>query len=137
MPRGMVCVIECDRGQFNSSIHNCGNQSHFHVHISEARLRVGRGEFEWVKEPASRSDKGVVRIMWENASLRGLSCKVGGALATALHIDKEIKKEREPWAEIMLLDIRRRVVAPADETLPELAGSVPRVPSAQPLAATA
>jgi hypothetical protein len=45
---------------------------------------VAAGELEWVKEPKSRRDGGIARIVRETYSIRGLSCRVGEALAVAV-----------------------------------------------------
>jgi hypothetical protein len=82
--RGNVCIIECERGEFDSAHHCCSNQSHYHVHQKDARLKIAAGEWEWVKEPKSRRDGGIARIVREKYSMRGLSCFVGEALAVAV-----------------------------------------------------
>ena len=100
MGRAMVCVVECERGEFNPATHCCGNQTHSHISQDDARIREFAGIVEWIKEPKSSRDKGIVRVLRENYSLRGLSCRVGSTLAEAI-------KRGEPWALAMRRDISR------------------------------
>jgi hypothetical protein len=97
--RAGVCVVNAERGTVNPATLNCGDQSHFHISQAEARIQEKSGEVEWVKEPKSRGDRGIVRLLKENYSIRGLSAKVGQTLATAV-------QNREPWALVMQAEMR-------------------------------
>lgn len=66
------------------------------------------GDVEWIKRPSNRKDKGIVRVLKQNFSIRGLSCKVGTVLANAV-------RAKETWALVMLADLRRKVQPPAVE----------------------
>jgi hypothetical protein len=115
MALSKVCMLDPTHDRIDLGRLNCGNQSHTHLSRAQANELVRKGAVEWIKEPVNRGDKGIVRVLKRNYAIRGLSSKVGDVLAVALHVDKDIKKEREPWAEIMLSDIRRRVEAPEEE----------------------
>ena len=97
MGRARVCIVEGDGIDVDRL--DCGNGSHYHISREEAQARALAGEFEWLKEPQSRRDKGVARVLKHNYRLRGLSCKVGATLAEAL-------RNKEAWAQVMLKDIR-------------------------------
>jgi len=98
----MVCVVNAERGKVDPKALNCGNQSHHHISQAEARIRITDGEVEWVKEPTSRGDKGIVLVLNQNFSIRGLSCKAGGILARAL-------RRGEVWAQVMRSDEHKHI----------------------------
>ncbi len=99
--RAGVCVVNAERGTVDPATLNRGDRSHFHISQAEARTQEKSGEVEWVKEPKSRGDKGIVRLLKENYSIRGLSAKVGQTLAAAV-------RNQEPWARVMLTEMRHR-----------------------------
>lgn len=109
-------MVDIEHDRIDLGRLNCGDQSHSHVGQVEAFELVEKGAAEWIREPANSKDKGIVRILRENGAIRGLSAKVGATLAIALEEDKEIKKEREPWAVLMLADIYRRKLPPDAES---------------------
>jgi hypothetical protein len=106
--RSMVCVLRGERDEIEAATLNCGNQSHYHISRAEAIILEKNGEVEWIREPANRKEKGIVRALKQNFSIRGLSCKVGTILASAV-------RAKEIWALTVLADIRRRVQPPAGE----------------------
>jgi hypothetical protein len=106
--RGRVCVLRGERSGIDFATLNCGNQSHFHISRAEAVVLEKGGDVEWLREPSNRKEKGIVRVLKQNFSIRGLSCKVGAILARAV-------RGKEAWALVMLADIRRKVQPPAVE----------------------
>jgi hypothetical protein len=106
--RAWVCVLRGERDEIDLATVNCSNQSHYHIRRDEAIALEKNGEVEWLKEPANRKEKGIVRVLKQNFSIRGLSCKVGTILASAV-------RAKETWALVMLGDIRRKVQPPAEK----------------------
>jgi hypothetical protein len=104
----MVCVLQGERLVIDLATLNCGDKSHHHIARDEAVVLEKKGEVEWIKEPANRKEKGIVRVLKQNFSIRGLSSKVGTILASAV-------RAKEIWALVMLADIRRKVQPPAVE----------------------
>ena len=99
----MVCVLHGERHEINPATLKCFDQSHEHISREVAAILEHDGQVEWIKKPANRKEKGIVRALKQNFSIRGLSCKVGAILANAL-------KAKEPWAIVMLADTQRRTL---------------------------
>jgi len=99
MSRRHVCIVMGDLETVDPETLNCVSDAHYHVSREEAYDMERRGDAEWLREPKSRRDKGVLQILKKNYGLRGLSCKVGATLAEGL-------RNKETWARVMLKDIR-------------------------------
>jgi hypothetical protein len=97
MGRALVWVVEGLRGEITAT--NWEEHKADRVTQADARLYVAAGLAEWVKEPASSRDKGAVRFLLAGDRWRGLSLKYGAYLAEAI-------RRREPWAVLMLSEIR-------------------------------
>ena len=110
----MVCVLHGERHEINPATIICYDQSHQHISRDEATILEHDGDVEWIKEPVNRNEKGIVRVLKQNFSIRGLSCKVGAVLARAL-------KAKEPWAIVMLADTQRRTLPATDESISSVA----------------
>lgn len=85
--------------------HTCDD--HSHVHLSRSQLWELEADdlVEWLLRPVRRADKGVVRLR-RVIPARGLSCRVGAALADAIErlLDAP-KNTRLAWARVMLADV--------------------------------
>ena len=97
MGRDWVCLVEGEHGTIDPAMLNCGNQSHAHISRDDAESRVSAGKVEWIKQPVTRRDKGVVRILKDKPRFRGLSARFGETLAIAV-------QNQELWARVMLSD---------------------------------
>ncbi|MGB9448827.1 MAG: hypothetical protein WBR26_27795, partial [Candidatus Acidiferrum sp.] len=70
-----------------------------HISQAEARSHVKAGRAEWIREPQSRRDAGLIRMV--GVPKRGLSLLYGETLAEAL-------RAHEPWAQTMMSQISTR-----------------------------
>jgi hypothetical protein len=95
-----VCCFYGSRDEIDACHLDCAAGTHRHPTRAEAEEYVRTGAAEWIVVPVNRRDRGVIRILKKAAAYRGLSCRVGAALAVAA-------RQNWPWAKTMLQDIRR------------------------------
>lgn len=102
-----VCIIPHSWSPEDYSRHTCQDNSHAHFSRAQLRPYENHGVVEWIRESQTRREKSIVKIHCGQFR-RGLSCIVGGVLATAV-------RERQPWAQVMLATIRGKKTT-EDET---------------------
>jgi hypothetical protein len=80
--------------------HTCDDNSHRHLSLREVRDLESDDLVEWIYRPTNRRDRGILRLRRPAIPpARGLSCRVGEALAVAVHLGLG-------WARTMLADIQ-------------------------------
>jgi len=82
--------------------HTCDDRSHSHLSKSQVYELEALKLIEWLRRPEDRKQKGVLKQL-RTISHRGLSCRVGGELASALRDDS-----RRGIAQVMLANINMR-----------------------------
>jgi hypothetical protein len=97
-----VCVLPGYWTLEDLAAHTCDGKTRSHPHLSihETWLLCQDRLVEWIREPARRRDRGLARWCGRVLRIRGLSAKVGAELVLAL-------QREEPWAAVMLEEIRR------------------------------
>ncbi|GEM_PF-3058579 len=96
-----ACVVPRNWTSAQIASRDCSNHTHAHLPRDIIADAVALNIIEWIAFPrTSKGERGLAR--WKRqVSFRGLSCRLGGLHAIAL-------KEKQPWAEVMLAQIRKR-----------------------------
>ena len=98
MGRTLVCMMTGEREDVCRAVSE-GAYGGVMISRSDA-IELARARMvEWIKEPKNSWDRGVIRLLKKGRPF-GLSCQVGEYLALAV-------REKRPWAELMLSEIRR------------------------------
>ncbi|HZS71735.1 MAG TPA: hypothetical protein VFA13_07855, partial [Candidatus Acidoferrum sp.] len=94
-----ACVVPRNWTSAQIASRDCSNHTHAHLPRDIIADAVALNIIEWIAFPRmSKGERGLAR--WKREiPVRGLSCRVGGSFAVAL-------KEKQPWAQVMLAQIR-------------------------------
>jgi len=96
------CLVPARWTLEDYSRHTCDDHSHSHLSKSQVYELEVLSLIEWLRRPEHRKEKGILKQI-KTISHRGLSCRVGGELVSAL-----CDYSRRGIAEVMLANINQR-----------------------------